>query len=402
MNILDIFEGYVSLLENFTNAEKEFEKETGDLSLVKNYIERFKSLRSRNRLEGQEKDINFWRKSSWEDFKEFVEDKEKIKSSKQIRAEKKKDALVVLHTDDMQVIVPFSEEASNLYGASTKWCTTSNVAENTFNDYIANYNVILFYVLTNDGKKYAAAINPNVKTMAEIFDEKNIYMIAEDFADITGLELEDLFKLYEDNKAAIEKGYDDYLATIGRSRRRGGIGAVSPEVMRANEYRIAPEAGYSFTYATRILKDRFKAGEPAIMNSPIRNRYIKFLQDNGFDAEEVISQYPLNESTEDFKRFTLYFHNGKMLRYNVTVRLINGELTYAVNGELSGDIGDLSEAYTNAKLLFGFNTTSLIKGLFDANIKGCNYNHECVASSFNNGANGYTLDEGWKVSSRLS
>jgi len=85
--------------------------------------------------------------------KGFNSIKESVREAEEIQKQKEAEKQVVklLDNDEYCVVVPLSYEASKIYGASTKWCTTQ---EKYWNDYIKNYKLIYIIDKVNN-EKYA-------------------------------------------------------------------------------------------------------------------------------------------------------------------------------------------------------------------------------------------------------
>lgn len=98
----------------------------------------------------KKKDINFWLKGSFEDFKNYVKT---FKSNKQEDKESKEGAKKIFEDDTWLIITPLTKEAAIEYGKGTKWCTSA-LKENQFEMY--NVNGRLYYIINKkDNEKYA-------------------------------------------------------------------------------------------------------------------------------------------------------------------------------------------------------------------------------------------------------
>lgn len=165
------------LLENFKNALHEFSQEAPQEE-VQAVIQRYRDLSTRNRLQGQEKDINFWRKQGYEAFSEFVQNKEQEATNTQKKKGNVKGESITLHeNNEWLVVVPLDSESSCFHGKGTEWCT-ANPSGTYFNEYFHNDGVTLVYFLQKQSSnKWAMAIYESGET--ESFD-KNDRKISED------------------------------------------------------------------------------------------------------------------------------------------------------------------------------------------------------------------------------
>jgi Leucine rich repeat len=91
-----------------------------NLDLLRNRITEYDTLLSRNQVD--RKDINFFKTFSQLD--EYVQQHNNIRSTRELKREIKKQADIILDNADLFIVSPMSHEASCLYGASTRWCTT--------------------------------------------------------------------------------------------------------------------------------------------------------------------------------------------------------------------------------------------------------------------------------------
>lgn len=82
--------------------------------------------------------------SKYNDFEEIV-DNVKVITDKQLEKEMGKQIVKLYDEGEWLMVRPLTWESSKKYGSNTKWCTTSNGSESTFESYITKG--MLFYVL---------------------------------------------------------------------------------------------------------------------------------------------------------------------------------------------------------------------------------------------------------------
>jgi len=116
---------YSLVTADFKSVEKKFVDQGIDEPLVKDYLSKFKSLRDKNKLSGDEKNIDLWAKKSFEDFQKAVDKLSEVKT----KTEKKKEARtegakLIAENDGWKVYEITSHKAAMLYGSDTKWCIT--------------------------------------------------------------------------------------------------------------------------------------------------------------------------------------------------------------------------------------------------------------------------------------
>jgi hypothetical protein len=97
-----------------------------------------------------------------------------VREAEEIQKQKEAEKQVVklLDNDEYCVVVPLSYEASKIYGANTKWCTTQ---EKYWNDYIKNYKLIYIIDKVNN-EKYAISRKKDdeLKIQGWMSDDKEV------------------------------------------------------------------------------------------------------------------------------------------------------------------------------------------------------------------------------------
>ena len=196
-----LFESYKDAVEKFSQEE---DKET-----VNQYLDSFKQLAKKGIVTGQEKDIGYWIKQGWYDFKEFVDGKSKEKTKSQTKQSKKKDTIIAHEDDEKMVVIPLTKDASCFYGKGTRWCTAATESENHFIDYFYRFNIVLFYVfMKNSGEKYASAYSFNQREF-EYFDELDEDISRNQFENETGITSNQLNKFFTRNRDEIINRMDN-------------------------------------------------------------------------------------------------------------------------------------------------------------------------------------------------
>ena len=207
MKISDIsyylFESYKDAVEKFSQEE---DKET-----VNQYLDSFKQLAKKGIVTGQEKDIGYWIKQGWPDFKEFVDNKSQEKTQSQAKKSKKKDAIIVHDDEEKMAVIPLTKDSSCFYGKGTEWCTSATKSKNHFENYFYLENIVLVYIfIKKTGSKFAAAIHIDGDEVDDIsfFNENDKSISIHEFAKVTGINFEQLEQFYEEHKNSIVKAKD--------------------------------------------------------------------------------------------------------------------------------------------------------------------------------------------------
>ena len=205
MKIKDIsyylFESYEDAVEKFSQEE---DKET-----VNQYLDSFKQLAKKGIVTGQEKDIGYWIKQGWNEFKKFVDNKSQEKTQSQVKQSKKKDVIIALDDDEKMAVIPLTKDASCFYGKGTRWCTSATKGKNYFNSYFYIRNTILVYVfMKNSGEKYSMSYSEYGKDENEYFNEMDRKIPKQEFEYKTNLSFDEIKSWVKEYETTIFKFMD--------------------------------------------------------------------------------------------------------------------------------------------------------------------------------------------------
>jgi len=180
MKIIHLFEGY-------KEAEADFIK-VADVNSVKKAIADYKLLVNKNQFQGQERNIDFWRKQGWDAFVQRVQMVAAQPTKTQIkRKQVVGKSIFVNETDEWLIVVPLDKDASCFHGRKTQWCTTVPTASH-FEHYFYDQYVMLIYCINKEtGNKWAIAAHPNIDEN-EIFDQDDNSISGGAFQSATGLD----------------------------------------------------------------------------------------------------------------------------------------------------------------------------------------------------------------------
>ena len=196
------------LFESYKDAKEKFSEEE-DKETVNQYLDSFKQLAKKGIVTGQEKDIGYWIKQGWYDFKEFVDGKSKEKTKSQTKQSKKKDTIIAHEDDEKMVVIPLTKDASCFYGKGTKWCTSSTESTNYFvKDFYLDKTVLIYIFMKNSGEKYAAGYYPKDRNKFDYYNELDQGISREQFESNTGLKSTHLKSWMVEYKETINKAMD--------------------------------------------------------------------------------------------------------------------------------------------------------------------------------------------------
>lgn len=214
--------------EGYKEVTVKFNTESSDESEVKKYIMAYKDLVNRNQVQGDERNIDWWSKQGWNQFKKFVD----AMSTRKSKSQKKKNrdagkSITLEEKDKWLIVVPLDKDASCFYGRGSSWCTASK-SDNYFDQYFLREGVTLIYfILKDNANKWAMAVGEDDGTLdgdapAEYFDIDDNNIEEEEFIEQTGLDPEVYINMVnEDNSdkdysswGKIEDHRDDHLSKI--------------------------------------------------------------------------------------------------------------------------------------------------------------------------------------------
>jgi hypothetical protein len=183
-----IFEGYPEAIRDFT-------AQSGDKNQVQTTINTYKTLVNKNQVQGNERNIDWWRKQGWDEFNKFVDSKSTQPTATQVKRKRASGQSITLkETTDWLIVVPLDHDASCFHGRNTEWCTARPTGH-YFDKYFLDDEVNLIYVLNKQtGGKWAIASHVNVEEI-ELFDQQDQSITETEFKQQTGFNPSDLIKL---------------------------------------------------------------------------------------------------------------------------------------------------------------------------------------------------------------
>ena len=143
-----------SIEADFKSVEKKFTEQGESSDDIKTYLDRFKKLRNEHRItDTKQRDIDYWGKKPFADFRHFVNKLSQEKSKRQTKkdihkvAQNIKGAKLIAENEQWLMYNITSYEASEKLG-SRNWCIVRD--EHHWNDYSAKENFYFFLSLTLD------------------------------------------------------------------------------------------------------------------------------------------------------------------------------------------------------------------------------------------------------------
>jgi len=201
MRIFDLLnEGYPDTIAAFNKA--------ADPTQVKTAIDQYRNLVNKNQVQGNERNIDWWRAQGWEKFSQFVADKSTQATKTQVKRKRATgNSITIKETTDWLVVIPLDHDASCFHGRGSDWCT-ARPTSHYFDSYFLDENIIVIYCINKvDGDKYAIAIHPD-NNRIELFDIKDHAITEAQFQTATGFNPRSLISLIPHDDPRISHAKD--------------------------------------------------------------------------------------------------------------------------------------------------------------------------------------------------
>ena len=189
MRIHEILRG--SLMEGYKEAQTEFGSVIEPTKAAE-LINQYKVLCQRNQVQGQERNIDYWRKQGVDSFAKFVQQKLLVPSKNEVKRSKIPGKHIdLVDNNEWQIVIPLDKESSCFHGKNTDWCTSKTNASH-FENYFYDKSVTLIYLLQKQtGKLWAIACHTDTDRF-EMFDQADNSLNATQFQQQTGINPQEL------------------------------------------------------------------------------------------------------------------------------------------------------------------------------------------------------------------
>ena len=194
------------LIEDYKTTAVKFVASGIDKAQVDVYINKFRELSIRQKLAGEEKNIDFWSKKTFSEFSDFVDAKEtevavvaNKKAEKTDPGESKDITTPEQRSAGWNILIPLDKKASFFYGnkdRKARWCVVQR-KHDYFNQYFYERNSNLIFCL-NDKKeeKWAIQIASDGSTII-FWDIDNNKISKSEFEKQTQLNFADILRSYQ-------------------------------------------------------------------------------------------------------------------------------------------------------------------------------------------------------------
>lgn len=187
---------YELLKEGYKEAQSEFSTVSGP-DTVRQVIDLYKQLVTKNQVQGNERNIDWWRRQGWDAFNKFVSTKAAVPTKTDVKRQKILGKSITLKEDnEWLIVIPLNKEASCFHGKNSDWCTTKP-NQPFFEEYFYDRNVTLIYCLNKKTTGMWAIAYHNDIDQVGIFDQQDNSINQAELAEQTGLDAQELIALVE-------------------------------------------------------------------------------------------------------------------------------------------------------------------------------------------------------------
>jgi len=257
------------VVEGYREAEQEFAN-SADIDQVKKMIDAYRSLVDRNQVQGQERNIDYWRKQGWDKFVPFVQAQSQVRSKTQIKQARGIKTQQITLRDDATwlIVVPVDKDTSCFHGRGTDWCT-SKVSQQHFEQYFYKNGVTLIYCINKQsGGKWAIAAHKRVRNQAEYFDQRDQSLTKDQFNQATGLDSSQIIQqaLNQTNAGVVagaRSTYQDAVKRLTQLKYTKNIPRSLDEIQKIEQLLLfVKDPNMIIKYIQRVKKQRWPAVEP--------------------------------------------------------------------------------------------------------------------------------------------
>lgn len=208
------------IIEGYPEAQAEFAQASGNPATAQQLITQFRSLVNKNQVQGNERNIDWWRKQGWEPFSKFVSQKSQQPTKTQVKRQKVAGrSITLMESDKWLIVIPLDKEASCFHGKNSDWCTTKPL-QPYFENYFYDRGVTLIYCLNKQtGGMWAIAAHKKLEGKIEIFDQQDRSISENTFFSQTQLSASKIVEvaLGDTHQPEVEKSRSEYRESVDRT-----------------------------------------------------------------------------------------------------------------------------------------------------------------------------------------
>lgn len=275
---------YEIINEGYKEVQQKYISAGIDPELIDKTFKSYKDLVNRNQVSGNERNIDWWGKQSFDQLKAFVDEKSSEHSPTQLKRSKiPGKSINLVDNTKWLIVIPLDKNASCFHGKASDWCTTKQT-QSHFERYFYDKEIILIYCLNKtNGGMWAIAAHKDTDKI-EMFDQKDKSINNETFNSQTGLNVDKIVSMAKIRQPDISSSREVYHEAIRRIKEN-----LSSKFVGRNE---------------KIEKDLFltRNGElcAAYMEHVgTKEDYPEFIQSIALDYEVELTETDENEDEGD-------------------------------------------------------------------------------------------------------
>lgn len=177
------------IAEGYREVEQKYVAAGADPQTVKKALDQFRDLVNRNQVQGQERNIDWWGKTTaFDEFANFVQQKAATPTRTEIKRKRSVGrAITLIEDENWLIVIPLDKDASCFYGRNSAWCTAMP-NQSYYENYFYNREITLIYCINKQtGAKWAIAGHRDLDQI-EMFDQQDTSISASEFKRETGLD----------------------------------------------------------------------------------------------------------------------------------------------------------------------------------------------------------------------
>jgi hypothetical protein len=262
---------YILLIEGYKEATAEFSAISPDAPAK---IEQFRALVNKNQAQGDERNIDYWRKQGWEAFVAFIDSKSGPTKTALKRKKVVGQSITLREDDEWLIVIPLDKDASCFHGKNSDWCTTKYNHPH-FEKYFYDKKAILIYCLNKQNSgMWAIARYKQATGGMDILDQQDKKITAKQLKAQTGLDAAELVELALAQSEPIVAARDVYKQALADAKNRVKAGESGAEIdATIAKYKFQDLAGeYVKKHGNRVSEEVQKL---AVEQNGLAIQYIK-------------------------------------------------------------------------------------------------------------------------------
>ena len=210
---------YEIIKEGYKEVQQKYITAGIDPQSVEKTFTSYKDLVNRNQVSGNERNIDWWGKQSFDQFKAFVDEKSSNHSTTQVKRSKiPGKSINLVDNENWHIVIPLDKDSSCFHGKNSDWCTTKP-NQSHFEQYFYADEVILIYCKNNKTSgMWAIAAHKNTDRI-EMFDQNDNSITKEAFNSQTGLDVDKIVAEALKHQPNISSSRDAYKEAIARIKK---------------------------------------------------------------------------------------------------------------------------------------------------------------------------------------